>query len=343
MFPLGGKLNAMAEVEKKNTRIESDNYEIYKTNLIAQIKMSYYSIWLIDRKTEIQRKNISLLNDLVKSIESAYYTNRINQADVLSVQSELAANETQLLILEKQREAELYKMNKLLGRNPDSKNLIVDSEIKLPETELIQTELEEILEANNPTIKKMNSMISMNVAMIEANNKELIPDLMVQAMFMRMPRGMYLTAKSDLSMINPKTETMYSLMFSINLPFAPWSSNKYKAKEEELYASIKSIEYEKNDMLREMNSELQSVLVKYNTSLELLNLYRGKIIPLYTQTAESQVIAYQNNRANITTVIDSYRMLLMQEMNLVMAKADAQMFLAEIEQLSKTEIKEVTK
>jgi len=343
MFPLGGKLNAMAEVEKKNTRIESDNYEIYKTNLIAQIKMSYYSIWLIDRKTEIQRKNISLLNDLVKSIESAYYTNRINQADVLSVQSELAANETQLLILEKQREAELYKMNKLLGRNPDSKNLIVDSEIKLPETELIQTELEEILEANNPTIKKMNSMISMNVAMIEANNKELIPDLMVQAMFMRMPRGMYLTAKSDLSMINPKTETMYSLMFSINLPFAPWSSNKYKAKEEELYASIKSIEYEKNDMLREMNSELQSVLVKYNTSLELLNLDRGKIIPLYTQTAESQVIAYQNNRANITTVIDSYRMLLMQEMNLVMAKADAQMFLAEIEQLSKTEIKEVTK
>jgi len=93
----------------------------------------------------------------------------------------------------------------------------------------------------------MGNMIEMNKAMIDANNRELIPDLMVQGMFMRMPQGMILTSKSDLSMLNPKTETMYSLMFSINLPFAPWSINKYKAKEQELYAGISSIEYEKND------------------------------------------------------------------------------------------------
>lgn len=332
MFPLGGKLNSMAEVERKNTLIEGNNYEIYKINLIASIKSSYYSIWLTERKIEIQKKNITLLKDLIKSIESSFYTNRLNQADLLTLQSEIASNETQLLIYEKEKEAQIYKLNKLLGRNLDSKDLYTVKEISTDST-LIESKLEELLVESNPTLQKMSSMIEMNKAMIEANNRELIPDLMVQGMLMRMPRGMILTSKSDLLMLNTKTETMYSLMFSINLPFAPWSINKFKRKEEELYAGIKSIEYEKNDMQREMISELKSMLVKFQTANDLLKLYSEKVIPIYNQAAESQLIAYQNNKATITTVIDSYRMLLMQEMNYYMSKADAQMSLAEIEMM----------
>ena len=340
MFPLGGKLNAMADVERKNTLVEGNNYDIYKINLTAQVKMSYYTLWLIDRKIEVQKKSISLINDVIKSTESLYYTNKINQADVLTLQSEIASNETQLLILEKQKEAEIYKINKLLGRNLDSKNVYSVKYFSADSLSSSQSKLEEILANSNPSLKKMNGMIEMNKAMIDANNRELIPDLMVQGMFMRMPRGMILTSKSDLSMLDPKTETMYSLMFSINLPFAPWSINKYKAKEEELYAGISSIEYEKSDMQREMTSQLKTAIVKYNTAVDLTKLYNEKVIPLYSKAAESQVSAYQNNRTGVTTVIDSYRMLLMQQMNYYMSQADIQMSLAEIEMMVGTTLKQ---
>ncbi len=333
MFPLGGKLNAMAEVERKNTLVEGNNYEIYKINLTAQVKMSYYTLWLFDRKIEVQKKNISLINDLIKSVESSYYTNKINQADLLTLQSEIASYETQLLILGKQKEAEIYKLNKLLGRNLDSKEVYAVNDFSADILSSSQSKLEELLGNSNPTLKKMGSMIEMNKAMIDANNRELIPDLMVQGMFMRMPQGMILTSKSDLTMLDPKIETMYSLMFSINLPFAPWSINKYKAKEEELHAGISSIEFEKNDMQREMTSQLKTALVKYNTAIDLIKLYNDKVIPLYSKAAESQVSAYQNNRTGVTTVIDSYRMLLMQQMNYYMSKADIQMSLAEIEMM----------
>ncbi len=333
MFPLGGKLNAMAEVERKNTLVEGNNYESYKINLTAAVKMSYYTLWLIDRKIDVQQKNISLIKDVVKSVESSYYTNKINQADVLTLQSEIASNETQLLILEKQREAEKYVLNKLLGRNLDSKEVYAFTDISTDILSSSQSKLEEILEYSNPILKKMSNMIEMNKAMIDANNRELIPDLMVQGMLMRMPRGMILTSKSDLAMLDPKTETMYSLMFSINLPFAPWSVNKFIAKEEELFAGIKSFEYEKNNMQREMTSQLKSALVKYNTAIDLTSLYKNKVIPLYQSAAESQVSSFQNNRTGVTTVIDSFRMLLMQQMNFYMAKADTQMSLAEIEMM----------
>jgi outer membrane protein, heavy metal efflux system len=333
MFPIGGKLRAMSEVERKNTLVESDNYEIYKINLTAQVKMSYYTLWLFDRKIEVQRKNISLISDLIKSVESSYYTNRINQADLLTLQSENASYDAQLIILEKQKEAEMCKLNKLLGRDLNSKELYAIKDIPADTVPSSQMKLEELLGSSNPSLKKMGSMIEMNKAMIDANNRELIPDLMVQGMFMRMPRGMILTSKSDLSMLDPKTETMYSLMFSITLPFAPWSINKYKAKEEELTAGISSIEYERNDMQREMTSQLKAALVKYNTAVDLTMLYKNKVIPLYSRAAESQVSAYQNNRTGVATVIDSYRMLLMQKMNYYMSQADTQMSLAEIEMM----------
>ncbi|NJD22010.1 MAG: TolC family protein [Melioribacter sp.] len=339
MFPLGRKLNAMAEVERKSTLVEGNNYDAYKVNLIAAVKMSYYTLWLIDRKIEVQTKNISLLNDVIKSIESSYYTNKINQADLLTLQSEIASYETQLLIMEKQKEAEIYKLNKFLGRNLDSKNVYAVEDFTADSLSSSQSKLEELLGYSNPTLKKMGNMIEMNKAMIVANNRELIPDLMVQGMIMRMPQGMILTSKSDLSMLDPKTETMYSLMFSINLPFAPWSINKYKAKEEELYAGISGIEYEKSDMQREMESQLKAAIVKYNTAVDLTRLYNDKVIPLYSKAAESQVSAYQNNRTGVTTVIDSYRMLLMQQMNYYMSKADTQMSLAEIEMMVGTTLK----
>jgi outer membrane protein TolC len=333
MFPLGGKLGAMADVENKNTLVEGNNFDAYKINLTAQVKMTYFTLWLIDRKIEIQKGNTSLLSDFAKAVEASFYTNRISQADVLTVQSEIASNETQILILEKQREAIVYFLNKLLGRDLNSKEVFALNDYEIDSLQLSQLHLEELLADSNPTLNKMNNMIEMNRAMIIANNKELIPDLMVQGMMMRMPRGMILTSASDLTMLSPQTEWMYSLMFSINLPFAPWSIGKFNYKEEELAAGISSIEQEKNDMQREMTSQLKEALVKYNTAKELTELYDKKVIPLYTSSSESQTTAYQNGKTNITAVIDSHRMLLMQKMNYYMSKADIQMSLAEVEMM----------
>ena len=343
MFPLGGKLSAMNEVERKNVEVAKDDYNTYRINLTAQLKMIYYNLWLIERKIEVQQKTIDLLNDLEKSVEVGYQVNRITQADLITIQSEVSSNSAQLVILRKQREAEIYKLNKLLGRKLESNEIDVEKEIKEDTLQYSQSQLEEILINSNPSLNKMNNMIAMNKAMVSANNSELVPDLMVEGMLMRMPQGMILTSQSDIHMLDSepdKTEYMYSLMASITLPFVPWSSGTYNNKEEELLADIKGIEYERTDMQREMISNLKNAFVKLNTADELILLYEKEIIPKYDQAVKSQVSSYQNNSSNITTVIDSYRMFLMQQMNYYMAQADQQMAIAEIEMMIGKNLKE---
>ena len=335
MFMLGGKLNAMSNVEKANVEINRDNLEIYKVNLIANIKMIYYNLWLFNKKIEIQQEGINLLNQLLKSVESLFESNKISQADIFTIKSEIAIDETQLLILNKQKETEIYKINNALGRNLDSKSLYIVDSLTIIPFNYSQAELENMLTEYNPSLKRMNSMINMTKIDIIANKKELNPDLMLSAMFMRMPKGMIITSNTPLDNIKAMggADYGYSLMASITLPYAPWSKSKIDAKEQELQMDILSSESELNDMNRNMLSQLKTAFVKMTTSWDLINLYNENVIPLYIKARESQIISYQNNQTNINTVIDANRMLLMQSMNYYMAQADYKMAQAEIEMM----------
>ena len=335
MFPLGGKISAMTDVKKLNVDVENDNYGDYKIKLISGIKMSYYSLWLIDRKIEVEQENIVLLKNLLKSTETLYSINKVTQADLLMLKGEIASNESQLIVLNNSRDSEIYKLNQLLGRNIESKEVYAAKIIGNRNTIPID-QLEEILIQENPSLKKMKSMVAMNKAETSANEKEMIPDLMLQGMIMRMPQGMILTSKGLSQMMpdeTPKTEWMYGLMASITLPFAPWSSGKITARTDELISQTKALESEKEEMTRLMIMQLKQAVSKLKNAAELSELYPGKMIPIYKSTVQAQISAYQNNLTNINSVLESSRMLLMQKMNHFMAQADYQMSLAEIEMM----------
>lgn len=333
MFHLGGKLKAMANVEQNNALIAKADREIYRLNLMAQVKMSYYQLWLVERKIELQQQQLELLHQLWSAIDLSYQINRRGQADLLMVKSEIASNNLQLVILQNQREAEIYKLNKLLGRKLESKEVSPLKEISSDSLTISPAELEEKLAQRNPELKRMTRMIAMKQAMLNSSKKEAIPNLMLGGMMMRMPRGMILTSESDLSMLEMKTETMYSVMASVSLPFVPWSAKKYRAKNQELMAEIKTIEYGRSDREREMLVRLKEALVKLKTAKEQERLYAEQVLPLYRQAVAAQLSAYQNNQTNFNSVLQNYNMLLMQEMNYYMAQADYQMAKAEIEMM----------
>jgi outer membrane protein, heavy metal efflux system len=334
MFMLGGKVEAMTDVENKNVLAEKDGYTSYAVNLASQIKMSYYTLWLIDRKMEIQKKTISILRDMSESTVASLTVNRTSQADALLIKSETAVNELQLSQLQRQRDAQAVKLNKLLDRELSASGITPARELPQIPAALDLSRLEGLVDDINPDLARMDKMIAMNKSMITSNDRGQIPDLMVQAMLMRMPKGMILTSASDLSMLSAKTEYMYSLMFSVTLPFAPWSKSSYEAKKEELLSGIEGIRLAKEDMSRDMKSKVKEALIKFQSALESERLYTETVLPLSEQAAASQRSAFGNGSANITAVLDANRMQLMNEMNRFMAQADARMALAEVEMMT---------
>lgn len=342
MFMLGGKLSAMSEVEKRRGNVIDQGKASYEVQLRARIKMNYYQLWLLDRQMGVQQRTISLLDDLVQSMQPHVLTNRMRQADLLSIEAEVASTRAQLSEKRSRRSGLVSVLNSLMGRNDITTSIETDSALSVAAPQGTETLLSDQLKNTNPSLIAMDRMKEMNEAMIVSAQKDLIPDVMIQAMVMRMPNGMILTGgsrsvdaiqQSVAGMPMQRTDWMYSIMASITLPFAPWSSERSTAKVEEIRSTNLAIDAERDAMQREMIGSLRSALIKYATNDSLVQQYVTDILPLTKQSADAQTVAYQNGQVPITTVLDSRRMELMKLDDYFMVLMDRQMALVELEMM----------
>lgn len=342
MFMLGGKLSAMSEVEKKRGNVLEQNRGSLEVQLRAKIKMNYFRLWLFDRQIEVQQRTISLLEELAKFMVPHVQTNRMRQADLLTIQAEVSSEKAKLMSMRSDRVTVQNTIHSLLGRDDFSTVIFTDSTLSTGPTIISAFPLVEKVKRANPSLLAMDKMKEMNESMIVSADKDLIPDVMIQAMVMRMPNGMLLTGgarsafaiqQSAMGMPMQETNWMYSIMASFTLPFAPWSAERATGKADEMRATNSSIDAEKNAMQREMLTTLQSAINKFHTADSLSQLYSSTIIPLIREAAEAQTIAYQTGQVPISTVLDARRMELMKQYDYFMSVIDRQMALTEIEMM----------
>lgn len=379
MLMLGGKLSAMQEMEKIRGSGFEHVQESLLVRIRANVKMNYVRLWRIDRQIEFQHRTIRLLEELGASLRSRLATNRTRSADVLVVESEIESERARLDELSAQRmnaqnalaalcapqvqasrpsmrmgtlDTARMEMNgrgsgradlrRLLGSLNGGYAIVPDSVLPAPPAELSEEALAENLLAYNPSLQAMEHMKLMNEAGIAAANKELIPDVMLQAMVMRMPNGMILTsgarsaeavAQSAMGMPMGKTEWMYSLMASVTLPFMPWSSQRSTARADEMHSLNLSVDAEERTMQREMLAQLRSSLNTYRMQDSLARRYGSRVVPLALQAAEAQTVAYQTGQAPLQSVIDARRMVIMKQDDYLMAVMNQHMALIELEMM----------
>jgi outer membrane protein TolC len=342
MFMLGGKLSAMSEVERKRGRVIEENRSAYLVDLRGRVRMTYYRLWLLDRQIDVGERTLNTLKSLAGTVRMQVLTDRVPQADLLSLQAELASADARLSDKRAQRLGLLNTFNALLGRNDLNREVETDSMPPARTVAASDRDLRDRLTGTNPSLLAMDRMTEMNEAMIVAAQRDLIPDLMVQAMIMRMPNGMILTAgsrsmdailQSMAGMPMQRTEWMYSIMASITLPFAPWASGRSTAKADEMRAANLGIAAERDAMQREMTAALRSALTVYAAKDSLAREYPSTILPLARQSAEAQTTAYQNGKAPLTAVLDARRMELMREDEYFMVIMDRQMALVQVEMM----------
>ncbi|MBK8662219.1 MAG: hypothetical protein IPN18_10605 [Ignavibacteriales bacterium] len=103
--------------------------------------------------------------------------------------------------------------------------------------------------------------------------------MMLQGMFMVMPGDdFHFTIGFDHARF--KVEFMYSLMVSINLPFAPWSINKYKGEISRVSRRDKQYCLRTDKYAERNGRETERSHGEILHASELLKLYDEKLIPL---------------------------------------------------------------
>ena len=124
----------------------------------------------------------SLINDVIKSLN--HLTIQTRSIKRIFLRSKQKCLTKPAFDSGKQKEAEIYKINKLLGRNLDSKE-VYEKDFS---ADILSSSHQnwKRCSATQIHLLKNGQYDEMNKAMIDANSRELIPDLMVQGMLMRM-------------------------------------------------------------------------------------------------------------------------------------------------------------
>ena len=316
MIPFPGKLSAMGLAADNNAKMYEEQFKALKNKVIRDLETSYFELYLVQRKVEINKENQELLKQFIEIASKQYQVGMGKQQDIIRAQTELSSLLNEEVNFHREKTDVETMLNTILNRPPYQPFDEV-GEISEEIPVFTYQQLLPLAVSDRPELKGMNFNIDMYKSELKASELEFYPDIMARLMYKNM-----IDTKND----------FWSTMIGVNIPIAFWSKDKYSGKVEENELNIKTAEEQFNSMKNMISYEVQNAVVKLETNRNLYNLNESTIIPQAEQTLQSTLAAYRTGKTEFLMLIDAYRMLFMAKLNFYMSEMNVMQAKAQLEQ-----------
>ncbi|MDD2310584.1 MAG: TolC family protein [Desulfuromonadaceae bacterium] len=303
---------------------EAESYrwvaEERKLELTRMVKEVYYQIWAVDKSVEVITKNLQIMGDFVTIAESKYSVGQGVQQDIYKAGLEKSRMLDMQISLRQQRKSLEANLNYLLHR-PGNTPVGTVPDFTLPQLALSREQLNETALDKRPQIKSLVSLVGKGEASRRLARKESYPDFNLSFEYM------FREAVSN-EMSNDPGYDMFTVGVTFNLPFQQERRRAMLAES----TSGTSMSIEELDSLKNSISyTIDDTLAQMERRKELVELYRGGIIPQAEQSLESAVIGYRVNKVDFLTLLDGRVSLFNYERELYASQAEYMLLLARLE------------
>ena len=313
-IPLFGQRSLMGDVAAANVRMSAQTAAAVERSLIADAKKAYAMLYSAQRRLGVNEENQRLLRQIVESARAKYSVGLATQGDVLKAQVELAKLENERASLEQEHIAAEAMMNALradasqtpVGRTGDIK----PTEFRASLDSLLARSMND-----RPELRAMNYEIEMNDAEVAAAKRMRLPELMVKGTYKDMKVG----------------ANQWAAMFGINIPLAPWGIGKSSGKVEESEMNVRASEQSLVDMQNMVKAEVRDAYSKVQSRWQQIDRYQHTILPQAEQSLQSTLAAYQTDKADFLSLLDTYRLVEMFKMEYYMVVGEYAVSLAALE------------
>ena len=138
--------------------------------ITALVKSAYYELFYVNSAIDITEENRELLRKFSKIAETKYSVGKTTQRDVLAAQVELSTLANNLIVLNKERESFIARLNSLLDR-PTYASLGKPRPFKKHTLSLTIKELEDRAIKNRPELKKFDHAVKKEEATLKLSKK----------------------------------------------------------------------------------------------------------------------------------------------------------------------------
>ncbi len=315
-IPYPGKLRLRGEAARTDADVERDRFEATRRDVINQLKAAYFQLAYELQELALLDRDARLLDQVAQIAEAHYRVGQGNQQDILKAQLE----KTKLL-----RDTEMHhqehlslqaRLKQLLNRNSSQPDIVPET---LTET-TVHTTVDELLETirtHNPEIEGQQQMVRSKSLQLEIARKDFYPDFNLQYMWQH---------------TSEKFPDYYTLSVGVRIPI--YHSRKQWPEVSQATEELNHSRRDYEAQVQQAYFDVRDQFLRAETAARILNIYRAGLIPQAANTFRAGLAAYESNREDFETLLNSYLDVLRLDEEYWRSLLDHEMALARLEQVS---------
>jgi outer membrane protein TolC len=293
-FPSRLKRDARAKLAEDDASVATYDLETMRQEVSVEVRKLCIGLMRNADEVRLQARQSSLLKEAQDVALAQYATSKVSQADVLRAQMALTRLSEQLIELDEERDNARAQLNALMGRPADDAIEIVGSytnSAALPSIE----ELEHAAIEHRPELAALRKQIAKSKDESKLTRLAMKPDFTVGLGYMLMPTG-------------SEARNAYMAEVTMNLPWLNRERHNGEAKQADAATDVSQAELDARAAT--VFLEIRQAQIAVSAAEKRVKLYRDTLLPQAEAAFKASTAAYQNNRAEFMSLIESQNLLL---------------------------------
>ena len=334
-IPLPARLDRAGRVAAAEVRMAIERLNGTRLQVIADVEHAYYRLYLTERSIELTKAHTQSLEDLEQVLASQYRVGRVEQQDLLRIQTEIAKLRDDESRLGRRRASAAAALNQLLDHVPGR---------GLPPTERIapqvfDADVEQLIALaaeHNPELAVLTHQAERDREAMDLARLAHWPDATIGFEWTyTKPRNPFIPPINPQTGVRPpysdksdKGDDNWALMLQLNLPI--WL-DRIEAAKREAWQRLQRTQHEKHAAVNMITFRVYDAWMRVQTQQDTIKLLESTLILQVRQTYDVSLTAYQAGKTDFLTVIDNWRRLLDFELMLHREVADLETAFSELQ------------
>ncbi|MDD7984141.1 TolC family protein [Lentisphaera marina] len=308
-FPWFGKIELNKAMQSERAKVAEAEFKHEKLNVLSQVEKLYFDTVYVKEALRINEENQTLLKSFEPISRNKIRTGG-NLTDLLKIQMEIGKTENRVAELKLRLKPLKERLNEILDY-PSGFPLKL-SHAK-PKTMALDSKKLYAKLKSSPSIQKINHLSEALRQQSNIDHKNSYPDFSIGIKYIR-------TSSSDMNVDdNGKDPIMATIGLTI-----PINQKKYRHRRLATLRQIDSVEYQKAQKLRSLESDLAIALYELEDKERALKLYKYTLIPKNEESLKLTMESYKTGKSRFIEIIDLQRQLL--EFQLMELKAENEIY-----------------
>lgn len=316
MIPNKKRQDAEEKYLQSVSSVDVERKKVSLNELVAETKKNYYEWVILKKKKSILDQDEKLLNFMIQSAEIRYKNGLGKIGAYYKAKAAIGNIQNKRLMLDNEIKQRRIMLNTLMNRDKLT-DFDIDTLYSVKDYSSTVFDSTSLINARSD-IRAIEKDIQMNILKQDAERAKLKPEFGV--------RYEHMFGFGGLPM-------QYTLLGSVKIPIAKWSSRASKANVESLKWKVESLNLQKQMIVNEFTGVAYQTQSDIEFKKKQLKLFTENIIPALRKNYQTMQLAYEQNTEELFTLFDAWETLNMTQLEYLQQLQDLLMMQVALEKI----------